>query len=148
MAPAPSMTRKDAPNWRVATIRTSIIGPELEAGTGLLDWFLRQEGQEVTGFAEHYWNGITTRQFGEICGRILQSPGQFPRRGVYHVFSTPVSKYDMLLAFQRKYGVSCRIRPDHTNKLNRTLATVKELNGLLALPSFHEMVEALPHKRT
>lgn len=126
------------------TIRTSIVGRELQTHSGLLEWFLRQEGKEITGFAEHYWNGITTWQFGELCRQIMESPGRFPRRGVYHVFSTVVSKYEMLLAFQRKYGVRCVIRPDRTGRLNRTLATAKELNCLLRIPSFHEMVESLP----
>jgi dTDP-4-dehydrorhamnose reductase len=128
------------------TIRTSIIGRELYGFTGLLEWFRQQEGKSITGFAEHYWNGITTQQFGEICHQIMQSPGRFPRRGIYHVFSNAVSKFEMLQVFQRKYGVRCSIQADHSNKLNRTLATVKELNGLLKVPTFEEMVEALPNQ--
>jgi dTDP-4-dehydrorhamnose reductase len=125
------------------TIRTSIIGRELDGFTGLLEWFLQQEGKTLTGFAEHYWNGITTKQFGELCDRIMSSPNGFPRRGLYHVFTTPVSKYEMLLAFQRKYGVHCAIQPDTEKKLNRTLSTRKELNEMLKVPSFEEMLAAL-----
>ncbi|HEV2386504.1 MAG TPA: sugar nucleotide-binding protein [Candidatus Acidoferrales bacterium] len=126
------------------TIRTSIVGRELDGRTGLLEWFLQQEGKEITGYAEHYWNGITTQQFGELCHQIMDSPARFPRRGLFHVFSTVVSKYEMLVAFQRKYGVRCVIREDHTSALNRTLTTAKELNSLLSIPPFHQMVEALP----
>ena len=125
------------------TIRTSIIGRELGGLTGLLEWFLQQEGKTITGFAEHYWNGITTQQFGKLCDQIMQSPGTFPRRGVYHVFSTVVSKYEMLLAFQRKYRVRCTIEADKENKLNRSMTSVKELNGMLRVPSFSEMLETL-----
>lgn len=125
------------------TIRTSIIGRELDGFTGLLEWFLQQEGQTISGFAEHYWNGITTKQFGHLCDRIMTSPNEFPRRGIYHVFSTPVSKYEMLLAFQRKYGVRCRIEPKNDQKLNRILATKKQLNAMLRVPPFEEMVAAL-----
>jgi dTDP-4-dehydrorhamnose reductase len=125
------------------TIRTSIIGRELDGLTGLLEWFLQQSGKTITGFAEHYWNGITTKQFGKLCDQIMQSPDAFPRRGVYHVFSTAVSKYEMLLAFQRKYGIQCTIKADKENKLNRTIASVKELNGMLKVPSFVEMLDAL-----
>jgi dTDP-4-dehydrorhamnose reductase len=127
------------------TIRTSIIGRELDGRTGLLEWFLQQEGGEIAGFAEHYWNGITTHQFGEVCRQIMESPGRFPRRGLYHVFSDPVSKYQMLLAFQRKYGVQCSIRPDRSSRLNRTLSTARQLNALLKIPPFEEMVERLPN---
>lgn len=125
------------------TIRTSIIGREIDGFTGLLEWFLQQSEKTVTGFAGHYWNGITTKQFGELCHRIISSPNGFPRRGLYHVFSTPVSKYEMLLAFQRKYRVPCTIKPDTEKKLNRTLSTKKQLNAMLHVPSFEEMLAAL-----
>ncbi len=128
------------------TIRTSIIGRELDGCAGLLEWFRRQEGQTITGFAEHYWNGITTHQFGRICQQIMESSNGFPRRGVYHVFSTPVSKYEMLLAFQKKYRVKCTIRPEYEKKLNRSLATCKELNDKVKTPSFQEMLDALPEQ--
>jgi dTDP-4-dehydrorhamnose reductase len=125
------------------TIRTSIIGRELDGFTGLLEWFLQQNGKTITGFAEHYWNGITTQQFGKLCDQVMQSPDSFPRRGVYHVFSTVVSKYEMLLAFQRKYGIRCTIKADNQNRLNRSMSSVKELNRLLQVPSFSDMVEDL-----
>lgn len=125
------------------TIRTSIIGRELDGRTGLLEWFLQQEGKTISGFADHYWNGITTQQFGRLCDQIMQSPDSFPRRGVYHVFSTVVSKYEMLKAFQHKYGIQCTVRADNGNKLNRTIRTTKQLNGVLRVPSFVEMLDAL-----
>jgi dTDP-4-dehydrorhamnose reductase len=125
------------------TIRTSIIGRELCGMTGLLEWFLQQSGKTILGFAEHYWNGITTKQFGKLCDQIMESPEAFPQRGIYHVFSTVVSKYEMLLAFQDKYGTPCTIEADHSNRLNRTLTSVKELNRMLKVPSFAEMLDAL-----
>jgi dTDP-4-dehydrorhamnose reductase len=125
------------------TIRTSIIGRELDGFGGLLEWFLQQEGKTVTGFAEHYWNGITTKQFGELCDCIMDSRDRFPQRGLYHVFSTPVSKYEMLLAFQHKYRVRCTIQPENEKKMNRILSTRKELNAMLKVPPFEEMLAAL-----
>jgi dTDP-4-dehydrorhamnose reductase len=125
------------------TIRTSIIGRELDGFTGLLEWFVQQNGKTISGFAEHYWNGITTKQFGRLCDQIMDSPDAYPRPGVYHVFSTTVSKYEMLLAFQRKYGIPCTIKPEKENKLNRTITTVKGLNRMLKVPSFSEMLDAL-----
>lgn len=125
------------------TIRTSIIGRELDGFTGLLEWFLQQGGKTITGFSKHYWNGITTQEFGCLCDQILENPDKFPRSGLYHVFSTVISKYEMLQAFQRKFGVRCTIVPDQNNKLNRTLTTVKELNGMLRVRSFAQMLEAL-----
>jgi dTDP-4-dehydrorhamnose reductase len=125
------------------TIRTSIIGKELEGHTGFLDWFLQQEGKEITGFAEHYWNGITTKQFGKICDQIMSNPDLYPKIGLYHIFSTTVSKYEMLLKFKEKFKINCVIKEDHENKLNRTLSTNSILCSLLKIPSFNEMIEDL-----
>ncbi len=125
------------------TLRTSIIGRELDGFTGLLEWFLGQKGKTIHGFTNHFWNGITTRQFGVICDTIMQNPGRFPRSGLYHVYSTVVSKYEMLKKFQQKCNLDCTIVPENENRLNRTLATVRELNGLLEVPSFEQMLEAL-----
>jgi dTDP-4-dehydrorhamnose reductase len=128
---------------RCLTIRTSIIGRELDGSTGLLEWFLQQEGKTITGFAQQFWNGVTTQQFGKVCDQIMQSANSFPRSGVYHVFSSVVSKYEMLLAFQRKYRIRCTIKADNENRLNRSMTSVKELNRLLQVPSFGEMLEEL-----
>lgn len=125
------------------TIRTSIIGRELDGFTGLLEWFLARNGNDVTGFGEHYWNGITTQEFGEICRKIMLEPEKYPRIGLFHVFSTVVSKYDMLEAFKKKYRLTTTIRRDNSAKLNRTLTSVRALNSLLGVPSFSEMVEAM-----
>ncbi|MDD5433617.1 MAG: sugar nucleotide-binding protein [Candidatus Pacebacteria bacterium] len=126
---------------RCLTIRTSLIGRELTGFTGFLEWFLQQEGKTINGFKEHFWNGITARQFGKICDKIFQNPDKFYRTGIFHVFSNTVSKYDMLLKAQKKYKVNCIIVPDETNKLNRTLSTIHPLCSQLEVPSFDEMID-------
>lgn len=125
------------------TIRTSIIGKELESFTGLLEWFLHQPNKEVNGFTEHYWNGVTTKQFGKICDQIMSDRGRYPKTGVYHVFSTTVSKYEMLQKFKKKYNLDVQVNEEKENKLNRSLSTVKNLNELLEVPSFDEMISDL-----
>ena len=125
------------------TIRTSIFGRELSGFTGLLEWFLQQEGKSIVGFANHYWNGITTQQFGVLCDTLMSAGNGFPKRGVFHVFSTPVSKYEMLRQFQAKYAVRCQIARDASQSLNRCLSSVKALNASLNVPSFDRMLADL-----
>jgi dTDP-4-dehydrorhamnose reductase len=125
------------------TIRTSIIGREIEGFTGLLEWFLHQKEKSITGFANHYWNGITTKQFGKICDEIMTNPKKYPQTGLYHVFSTTISKYEMLLKFKEKYNIDCDIRKDEEQKLNRTLSTIYDFNKKLNIPSFDKMIEEL-----
>lgn len=125
------------------TLRTSIIGRELKGFTGLLEWFLQQKAKTITGFANHFWNGITTKEFGKIYHRIIKNREEFPENGLFHIFSSTVSKYEMLVKFEEKYHIGCKIIPDYEKKLNRTLATVYDLNSKLKIPPFEEMLKNL-----
>lgn len=125
------------------TLRTSIIGRELHGFTGLLEWFLQQKGKKVRGFANHFWNGITTKEFGKICDRIMSNPEKYPKTGLYHIFSTTLSKYEMLVKFREKFGIDCEIERDEGPKLNRTLTTIYDFNEKLNIPSFDEMLKEL-----
>ena len=125
------------------TIRTSLVGRELKGFASLLDWFLRQEGKTIQGYVNHFWNGVTVKQFGEICHQIIQNPGKFPERGIYHVFSNVVSKYEMLLKFREKYNLDCEIIPEESGKLDRTLSTVYPLCAQLKISSFDEALKEL-----
>ena len=106
------------------TLRTSIFGRELVGFTGLLEWFLKQEGKTISGFANHFWNGITAKEFGIVCDKIISFPEKYPKIGLYHIFSETISKYEMLLRFKEKYGLDCNIEKDFNLKRNRTLNTV------------------------
>ena len=125
------------------TLRTSIIGRELQGFTGLLEWFLQQKGQKLKGFTNHFWNGITTREFGIVCDKIMQEREKYPASGIYHIFSNTVSKYDMLLKFKEKYNIDCIIESDDGPKLDRTLSTIYPLCSQLKIPCFDEMLKEL-----
>jgi len=125
------------------TLRTSIIGRELQGFTGLLEWFLQQKEKTVKGFTNHFWNGITTKEFGKICYKIIQDREQYPESGIFHIFSETVSKYDMVTKFEEKYNIGCKIIPDHGPKLNRTLDTIYPFCSKLEIPSFDQMLKEL-----
>ena len=73
----------------------------------------------------------------------MSDPSKYHKIGLYHVFSTTVSKYEMLLVFQKKFGIDCKIVPEYENKLNRTLSTVYKFNNLFKILSFEEMIQEL-----
>lgn len=125
------------------TLRTSIIGRELEGFTGLLEWFLHQKGKTISGYVYHFWNGITTREFGKVCDKIISNRNQFPKTGIYHIFSETISKYEMLKKFREKFNIDCKIVKEKTKRLNRTLSTIYDFNSQLKMPSFDEMLKEL-----
>lgn len=126
-------------------IRTSIIGPELgDSKGGLLGWFLNQEEKQIKGFTNHLWNGITTKEFGKICDKLIAGSIQCPNPGIYHVFSTDVTKYEMVNKFKKKYGLDVEIEPfEAPVVVDRRLSTVQDLNARLQIPSFEQMIEEL-----
>ncbi|MEN5086573.1 SDR family oxidoreductase [Sphingobacterium faecium] len=61
-------------NNKDVTVRTSIIGPELNSqGIGLFHWFMTQP-KEVTlkGFSKAYWSGITTLELAKVIEHIIE----------------------------------------------------------------------------
>jgi dTDP-4-dehydrorhamnose reductase len=106
---------------RCWVLRTSIIGPELGTGWGLMGWFFRQSG-EVNGYTNHSWNGLTTLEWAEIAWEIVNSrlntEGPLIQAGTW----PPLSKCDVLALIAKAWGISVKIRPTEAkDALNRAL---------------------------
>jgi len=128
-------------------IRTSIIGHELSGGNiGLLGWFLNEakiKGR-VNGYLDHLWNGITTDQFGRICDQIMTD--DLDPKQLFHVFSNPVSKCELLHIFRDRFNVDCDIIPTKCARpIDRRLGTVLEYNKWFNIPSIEAMVDRMPN---
>jgi dTDP-4-dehydrorhamnose reductase len=107
-------------------IRTSIIGPEAKSKVSLLEWFLSQKkNTTVEGYANHYWNGITTLHFAKLCYAVISKDIKLPNL-IHFVPDDSVNKYQLLKLFSKTFG-----RPDiiiqkskAEAKINRTLDTI------------------------
>ena len=110
-------------------IRTSIIGHELASHVSLLDWFLSEEG-EVSGYTDHYWNGVTTLQWAKLCDALMTSWDNTP---TLNQFSSPeiLSKYEILTIVKKIYNKDINIRPTTTGKVINKCLTSQEATPLL-----------------
>lgn len=131
------------PSRNSLVLRTSIIGPEIADGTSLLEWVKKQKNKTVYGYTNHLWNGITTKAFGHICQKIVLQRDRYPKNGLYHVFSTDISKYEMIKKIARKYGVQVKVIPKAVDTIDRRLRTVYTLNKKLHIPPFDKMLQDL-----
>ncbi|MFA6901876.1 MAG: SDR family oxidoreductase [Gallionellaceae bacterium] len=100
------------------TVRTSIIGRELQSAHGLVEWFLSQQGV-CKGFRRVIFSGLPTVVLAQIIRDVvIPRPGLF---GVYHVAAQRISKYDLLKLIANVYGKAIEVIPDDQIVIDRSL---------------------------
>lgn len=107
---------------RHLVIRTSIIGPELRTGIGLLHWYLAQQNP-VQGYRQVWWNGVTTL---ELAKSILWAIQQ-PLTGLVHLcVKNKISKHDLLRIIQDVFpGKRAPINPSDTLHSDKSLVNTR-----------------------
>ena len=85
-------------NDKDLTIRTSIIGPELKSnGTGLLHWFLNQNGT-IGGYSKAFWSGVTTLELAKQTHEMIKQD----IKGLFQLCpNDKISKFDLLKLFAK-----------------------------------------------
>lgn len=127
------------------TLRTSIIGRELETRSGLIEWFLSQQGKTIKGFRQAIYTGFTTHELARIVEQILlQHPDL---GGLWQVSSEPINKYELLCLAKRAFGWPGEIATDDTFVCDRSLSSARfrQRTGYLP-PSWEAMLEELAAK--
>jgi dTDP-4-dehydrorhamnose reductase len=101
------------------TLRTSIIGRELETAHSLVEWFLSNRGKRVKGFTKAIYSGFPTVALADIIGDLIEN---FPAlEGLYHVSSEPVNKFELLKLINEYYKSGVEIEPDGDLVIDRSL---------------------------
>jgi len=100
------------------TLRTSMIGFELNGAHGLLEWFLAQTGT-VRGYRRAIFSGLTTIEMCRVIERILSHDSN--RHGVYHLSAEPISKHDLLCALRDALHLPVEITPADEPAIDRSL---------------------------
>jgi dTDP-4-dehydrorhamnose reductase len=101
------------------TLRTSIIGRELNTSDSLVEWFLSRRQGTVRGFTNAIYSGFPTIVSAEIVARIIE---HHPRlEGVYHLAAGPISKYDLLELIRARLDLDIRIEPAGDFRIDRSL---------------------------
>jgi dTDP-4-dehydrorhamnose reductase len=123
------------------TLRTSIIGHELQSAHGLVDWFLSQQGK-CNGFTRAIFSGLPTVALAQIVRDIV-----IPRSdlfGLYHVAAQPISKFDLLNLIADVYGKKISITPSDKLVIDRSLNAdrFKADTGYI-VPSWPELIKLM-----
>ena len=125
---------------RHLTLRTSIIGPELHRRASLVEWFLGQDGQVVDGYRRAIYSGVTTAEFTRFVHKfVLPNRGL---KGLCHLASQPISKYDLLGLVAEHYTWHGQLKPTDDVVCDRSLRSdrLRDATGYVA-PAWPLMVE-------
>ena len=124
------------------TIRTSIIGRELDGSHSLVDWFLKQNGGSIRGFKRAVFSGFTTMALARIIEDVLTLHPEL--NGMWQVSADPINKYDLLLMVGRAFGMQIEILPDEIFHCDRSLdsSRFRAATGIVP-PSWPAMIQEL-----
>lgn len=123
------------------TLRTSLIGHELQSAHSLIGWFLSQQ-QQCKGFTKAIFSGLPAVVLAQIIRDIVIPRSELS--GLYHVAARPISKYDLLKLVAEVYGKSIEIIPDDTLVIDRSL-NADRFNAVTSYtaPEWPELIRAM-----
>lgn len=105
-------------NDKDLTIRTSIIGPELKSnGTGLLHWFLNQNGT-ISGYSRAFWSGVTTLELAKQTHEMIKQD----IKGLFQLCpDNKISKFDLLNLFAKVWNKDITIEKNSKYSVDKSL---------------------------
>jgi dTDP-4-dehydrorhamnose reductase len=124
-------------NDKDLTIRTSIIGPELNKdGIGLFHWFM-QQNDTVSGYSHAFWSGITTVELAKVIHQtILQEI-----KGLLIVTgNSKIDKYSLLKLFNTIFRSNSLIITENSNyKVDKSMYSSRN-DFRYSIPAYEIMI--------
>jgi len=107
-----------------AVIRTSILGESKTDNSELLQWVISQKGEDVNGYLNHFWNGITCFRLAQILDFCITEEVYWV--GAKHIFSMPMNKHDVIELINDIYDLDINLKEINADvAIDRTLSTVR-----------------------
>jgi dTDP-4-dehydrorhamnose reductase len=104
------------------TLRTSIIGHELNGSKSLVNWFLSQKNC-IQGYTKAIFSGLPTVEIARVIHHyILPNSGL---NGLYHLSAEPISKFELLSLIKDQYEKEIEIISNEAVVIDRSLDSTK-----------------------
>jgi dTDP-4-dehydrorhamnose reductase len=100
------------------TLRTSLIGHEINSAHSLVDWFLSQKNH-VRGYTNAIFSGLPTIEIARIIQDYIIPNCSLS--GILHLSADPISKFDLLTKVAKIYKKDIIIEPDGDFVIDRSL---------------------------
>ncbi len=106
-------------NQNSLTIRTSIIGHEINSKDSLLEKFISKKIR--VGYGNVYFSGFTTLELSKIIFKFFLNKNIYKRNKVIHIASKKISKFDLLNIIKKNYKININLKRDNFIYLDRSL---------------------------
>ena len=129
-------------NNKDLTIRTSIIGPELNSsGIGLLHWFLNQKN-DISGYSGAYWSGVTTLELAKFIHIVITSNTDL--NGIFHLTNNlKIDKYSLLKLFQNIFKLNTfKVHSNDKYQIDKSLINTYNKN-VFAVSDYETMIHEM-----
>lgn len=124
------------------TLRTSIIGWQIGAPTGLVEWFAGHRDEHLKGFTKAVFSGLTTRALTEVMRDVVMRDETL--NGLWHVSVDPIDKYTLLAGLADRLGWAVDITPSDDVVIDRSLDSTRfRARTGWTPPSWEAMLESL-----
>lgn len=124
-------------NEKDLTLRTSIIGPELnQNGIGLFHWFMEQTGA-INGYSKAFWSGITTIELTKVIDAAIRQN----LTGIIEITQEEkIDKYSLLNLFNKIFRNNELIINEKSDYIvDKSMISVR-IDFAYKLPSYEEMI--------
>lgn len=111
-------------NHKDVTIRTSIIGPEINPnGIGLFHWFMTQPvDKQLKGYSKAFWSGITTIELAKVIQWAIEENVVGLKQIAPH---KKINKFDLLNLFNDVFRENkIKITVDNHYKVDKSLVSI------------------------
>jgi len=124
------------------TLRSSMIGFELNNKTELLEWVFKNQNKTINGFSNIIYSGITTSLMSKIVISIIND---FPDlTGIYNISSAPISKYYLLKKINAIFDLNIEIKSIESKASNKSLVSSNFFNKTrIEIPDWDSMLKEL-----
>ena len=124
------------------TLRSSMIGFELNNKTELLEWIFKNHNKTINGFSNVIYSGITTSLMSRILLKILND---YPNlTGIFNISSTPISKFYLLKKINTIFDLNIEIKPTESKAIDKSLIYSNFFNKTgIEIPDWDSMLNEL-----
>lgn len=108
------------------TIRTSLIGEEINNKYSLIEYLKSMKYRSVDGFRNHFWNGITCLEYCKSIEYYIKNHIKWI--GVRHIHSPEtLTKYELCVLVSNTFGLNLKVNSCESAKyVNRSLSSIYE----------------------